>query len=76
MPQNENLPNKTVDLQITWWAEDGSERKGRVSLAPGASPETAAALAAMMRLADAAASEEKSPQPPDASWFDSAYSTA
>ena len=74
MPHNENLP-KTVDLHITWWAEDGTERRGRVSLAPDAAPETAAALAAMMRLADAAASEETSPQPPD-SCADSAYSTA
>ena len=38
-------------IEFTWWAEDGSERRGRVSLAPQASPDTLAALARMMRLA-------------------------
>lgn len=45
-------------IEFTWWAEDGSERRGRVSIAPDASPDTVAALARMMRLADCADSEE------------------
>jgi len=44
-------------IEFTWWAEDGSERRGRVSIAPDASPETVAALARMLRLADSAKSE-------------------
>ncbi len=39
-------------IEFTWWAEDGSERRGRVSIAPDASLDTVAALARMMRLAD------------------------
>ena len=42
-----------MQIEVTWWADDGAERKGRAYLAPDASPETAAALARMMRLADA-----------------------
>ena len=42
-------------MKVTWWTDDGTERKGWVSLAPEASPETAAALAQMMRLAEASA---------------------
>jgi len=38
-------------IEFTWWAEDGSERRGRVSIASHASPDTVAALARMMRLA-------------------------
>lgn len=44
-----------MQMEMTWWADDGAERKGRAYLAPDASPETAAALAWMMRLADAEA---------------------
>ncbi len=53
-----------TQLETTWWAEDGSERRGRISLAPDAAPETAVALARLLRLADAAASSEE-PQPSD-----------
>ena len=42
-----------MQIEVTWWADDGTERKGRVYPAPDSSPETAAALARMMRLADA-----------------------
>ena len=47
-----------MQRKVTWWADDGTERKGWVSLAPDASPETAAALARMMRLAEAEAQAE------------------
>ena len=47
-------------MEVTWWAGDGSERRGRVCVAPNASPETAAALAAMMRLAASEASRAES----------------
>ena len=47
-----------MQRKVTWWADDGTERKGWVSLAADASPETAAALARMMRLADAEACAE------------------
>ena len=44
-----------IPMEVTWWIDDGTERKGWVTLAANASPETAAALARMMRLADAEA---------------------
>ena len=46
-----------MQIEVTWWADDGAERKGWVRLAPDASPATAATLTQMMRLADAAAAQ-------------------
>ena len=68
-------------LEFTWWAEDGSERRGHVSLAPDASPETMAALARMMHLtipAEARAggkAEAKAGCKVEAEWFDRAWQT-
>ena len=42
-----------MQMEVTWWTDDGAERTGWVYLAWDASPETAAALTRMMRLAEA-----------------------
>ena len=42
-----------LPLEVTWWADDGAECRGRVSLAPDAAPDTTPSLARMMRRAEA-----------------------